>query len=119
MSSFVSSNFLFGWYAGMICTKCSPVQVIEDAIHDARAVCMREYATAPEVQVYGDPELTFAYVPSHIHHMIFELVKNSLKATNDKFEDSDQEPPPVKVIVADGDEDIAIKVKTPFHCRKG
>ncbi len=97
--------------AGMICTKCSPVQVINDAIADARGVCMREYATAPEVSVYGDPELTFAYVPSHLHHMIFELVKNSLKATNDKYEDSDEEPPLVKVIVAEGDEDIAVKVR--------
>ena len=94
----------------MICTKCSPVQVINDAIADARSVCMREYATSPEVSVYGDPNLTFAYVPSHLHHMIFELVKNSLKATNDKYEDSDEEPPPVKVIVAEGDEDIAVKV---------
>jgi len=95
----------------MICTKCSPVQVINDAIFDARSVCMREYATAPEVSVYGDPDLTFAYVPSHLHHMTFELVKNSLKATNDKYEDSDEEPPPVKVIVAEGNEDIAVKVR--------
>ena len=71
---------------------------------------MREYATAPEVTVYGDPDLTFAYVPSHLHHMVFELVKNSLRAVNDKFEDSDEEPPAVKLIVAEGDEDIAIKV---------
>ena len=94
----------------MICTKCSPVQVINDAVFDARSICMREYATAPEVSVYGDPDLTFAYVPSHLHHMIFELVKNSLKATNDKYEDSDHEAPHVKVIVAEGEEDIAVKV---------
>ena len=60
---------------GMICTKCSPVQVANDAILDARSVCMREYATAPEVSVYGDPRFTFAYVPSHLHHMTFELVR--------------------------------------------
>lgn len=59
----------------MICTKCSPVQVANDAIADARSVCMREYATAPEVSVYGDPRFTFAYVPSHLHHMTFELVR--------------------------------------------
>ena len=59
----------------MICTKCSPVQVANDAIADARSVCMREYATAPEVSVYGDPSFTFAYVPSHLHHMTFELVR--------------------------------------------
>ena len=35
--------------AGMICTRCSPLQVANDAIFDARSICMREYATAPEV----------------------------------------------------------------------
>lgn len=71
---------------------------------------MREYGFAPDVSVYGEESLTFAYVPSHLHHMIFELVKNSLKATNDKYEEADEEAPPVKVIVAEGDEDIAVKV---------
>ncbi len=31
---------------------------------------MREYGDAPEVSVYGDPRFTFAYVPSHLHHMV-------------------------------------------------
>ena len=35
---------------------------------------MREKAAAPEVTVYGDPKFSFAYVPSHLHHMTFELV---------------------------------------------
>ena len=60
---------------GLICTRCSPLQVANDAIYDARSICMREYATAPEVTVYGDPAFTFPYVPSHLHHMTFELVR--------------------------------------------
>ena len=51
-----------------------------DAIYDARSICMREYATAPEVTVYGDPAFTFPYVPSHLHHMTFELVRRALSA---------------------------------------
>lgn len=97
-------------HIGMICTRCSPRQVAEDAIHEARGICMREYAAAPDVTVYGDPKFSFAYVPSHLHHMTFELVKNSLRAVNDRFEDSDDVPPPVRVIVAEGDEDVTIKV---------
>jgi len=61
--------------AGMICTRCSPREVAEDAIHEARGICMREYAAAPEVTVYGDPKFTFPYVPAHLHHMTFELVR--------------------------------------------
>ena len=37
-------------------------------------------------------------------------MKNSLRAVNDRFEDSDDVPPPVRVIVAEGDEDVTIKV---------
>jgi hypothetical protein len=44
--------------------------VADDAIYDARSICMREYGDAPEVSVYGDPKFTFAYVPSHLHHMV-------------------------------------------------
>ena len=67
------------------------------------------------MQVYGDKDLKFPYVPSHLHHMIFELVKNSLRAVNDRFEDSDDEAPPVRVVVAQGGEDVAIKVPFTAH----
>ena len=96
--------------AGMIAAKCSPSQVVGDAVMDARSICMREYASAPEVNIYGDPGFTFPYVPSHLHHMTFELVKNSLRAVNDKFDDSDEEPPAIKVVIAEGEEDITVKV---------
>eukprot|EP00798_Chlamydomonas_sp_ICE-L_P023752 gene23752-9309_t len=76
-------------HIGLICTKCSPVQVT----------------------VYGDPKFTFPYVPSHLHHMVFELVKNSLRAVQDRFDDDmDNDPPPIRVVVAEGDEDVTIKV---------
>ena len=38
-----------------------------------------------QVDVIGNPNLVFAYVPSHLHHMIFELVKNSLRAVQDRY----------------------------------
>jgi hypothetical protein len=48
--------------------------VAQDAINDARSICLREYGTSPDVSIYGDPSFAFAYVPSHLHHMVFELV---------------------------------------------
>jgi hypothetical protein len=41
-------------------------------------------------------------------------VKNSLRAVNDRFEDADVEPPPVRVVVAEGDEDVTIKARPPL-----
>jgi pyruvate dehydrogenase kinase 2/3/4 len=83
-------------HIGLISTKCSPVQVAQDAINDARSICLREYGSAPDVSIYGDFGFTFAYVPSHLHHMVFELVKNSLRAVQDRFEDAEDEPPPIR-----------------------
>lgn len=96
-------------HIGLIDTKCSPGVICSHAIDDARTICMREKGDAPQVVVYGDPTFTFPYVPSHLHHMVFELVKNSLRAVYDKYEDSDHEPPPIRVVVAEGEEDITIK----------
>lgn len=97
-------------HIGLIDTMCSPGIVCADAIADARMICLREKGSAPEVGIYGDPGFTFPYVPSHLHHMVFELVKNSLRAVGDRWEDSTQEAPPIRVVIAEGEEDITIKV---------
>ena len=97
-------------YVGLICTKVSPVIVPQNAIDDVRSACMRTYGTSPDVHVYGDPNFTFAYVPTHLHHMVFELVKNSLRAVQERYNDSDHDCPPIRVVVTDGDEDVTIKI---------
>lgn len=50
------------------------------------------------------------YVPTHLHQMLFELIKNSLRAVQERFADSDEESPPIRIVVADGLEDVTIKV---------
>jgi hypothetical protein len=50
-------------------------------------------------------------VPTHLHQMLFELVKNSLRAVQERFQDDDREYPPIRVVVADGLEDVTVKVK--------
>ncbi|XP_057963144.1 pyruvate dehydrogenase (acetyl-transferring) kinase, mitochondrial isoform X1 [Malania oleifera] len=95
---------------GCIHTKMSPLDVARGASEDARAICLREYGSAPEVNIYGDPNFTFPYVPTHLHLMVFELVKNSLRAVQERFVNSDKVAPPIRIIVADGIEDVTIKV---------
>lgn len=48
-------------------------------------------------------------MPTHLHLMVFELVKNSLRAVEERFVDSDKVAPPIRIIVADGLEDVTIK----------
>ena len=42
--------------------------------------------------------------------MLFELVKNSLRAVQERYMNSDKDVPPVRIIVADGEVDVTIKV---------
>ncbi|XP_058083520.1 pyruvate dehydrogenase (acetyl-transferring) kinase, mitochondrial-like isoform X2 [Magnolia sinica] len=95
---------------GQIHCQMSPMQVALNASEDARTICMREYGSAPDVKIFGDPNFSFPYVPSHLHLMVFELVKNSLRAVQERFMDSDKHVPDVRIIVADGIEDVTIKI---------
>ncbi|KAE8733181.1 dehydrogenase kinase [Hibiscus syriacus] len=97
------------YVVGCIHTKMSPVEVARNASERARAICLREYGTAPDIVIYGDPSFTFPYVPTHLQLMVFELVKNSLRAVQERFMDSDKVAPPVPIIVAEGIEDVTIK----------
>lgn len=58
----------------------------------------------------------YRYVPTHLHLMVFELVKNSLRAVQERFMESDKVAPPVRIIVADGLEDVTIKVLFVLLC---
>ena len=38
-------------------------------------------------------------------------MKNSLRAVNDRYSDRDDLPPPIRLVVAEGGEDVTIKVR--------
>ncbi|CAK7891339.1 hypothetical protein CAAN1_01S04654 [[Candida] anglica] len=120
-------------YVGVICTDCNVGEIAEDAIETAKYICEEYYGLfdAPEIQLIAPGnDINFMYVPGHLIHMLFETLKNSLRATIEfhmpklkaemcaqdpdlKFEDIDINDltfPPIKVIISEGSEDIAIKI---------
>ncbi|PPR05768.1 hypothetical protein CVT24_006834, partial [Panaeolus cyanescens] len=100
-------------YVGIICTKANVHDIVQEAIENARFVCEEHYAMfkGPPVQLICPPNLTFAYVPGHLSHICFELLKNSLRAVVERFGvDNEDSFPPIKVIVVEGKEDITIKI---------
>merc|ERR1711939_256763 len=70
-------------YVGIICTKTNIHQIATEAIENATFVCEEHYGLfkAPPVQLVCPKHLTFPYIPSHLNHMLFEVLKNSLRAT--------------------------------------
>jgi len=97
-------------YVGLICEKCSPAEVANGAIEEARDLCRLHYSSAPKVGVLGSTGLTFTYLPSHLHHMIFELVKNSMRAVVEFHGLKGDALPMVRIIIAEGQEDVTLKV---------
>jgi pyruvate dehydrogenase kinase 2/3/4 len=99
-------------YVGIICTKTNVRELAEEAIENARFVCEDHYGLfdAPKVQLFCPPHLNFMYVPGHLSHMLFETLKNSLRAVVETHGAEKEEFPVTKVIVAEGKEDITIKI---------
>lgn len=100
-------------YVGIICLKTKIQEIAQEAIENARYICQDYYGLfrAPEVHLHCPDNLEFQYVPSHLHHMLFELLKNSLRAIVESYgPDEEDRFPPIKIAVAEGREDITIKV---------
>lgn len=99
-------------YVGVICTKTNVKDLAMEAIENARFVCEDHYGLfdAPKVQLVCRDDLDFMYVPGHLSHMLFETLKNSLRAVVDLHGQDRSEFPVTKVIVAEGKEDITIKI---------
>lgn len=100
-------------YVGIICTNTNVGAMAREAIENARFVCEEHYGLfkGPPVQLICPKNLMFMYIPSHLNHMIFELLKNSLRAVVERYGvENEDHYPPIKVIVVEGQEDITIKI---------
>ncbi|TMW56413.1 hypothetical protein Poli38472_006423 [Pythium oligandrum] len=99
-----------GW-VGCICETTSPAEIALAAVDTARHMCIRQYGDAPEVELHGHTDFTMPYIPSHLHHMLFEVIKNSMRAVVE-FHGVDNDMPPIKIVIADGEdnEDVSIKI---------
>jgi pyruvate dehydrogenase kinase 2/3/4 len=97
-----------GW-TGIVCSRTCPAGIAEEAGAKASEMCRMGFGVAPPLEVLGNRSLQFTYIPSHLHHMLLELLKNSMRATA-MFHHDEKRLPPVRVVIADGEEDISIKI---------
>ena len=87
--------------------------IVLEAIENARFVCEQHYAMSkgPPIHLICPKDLTFPYVPGHLSHICFELLKNSLRAVVERYgTEHEDRIPPIKVVVVEGTEDITIKI---------
>jgi len=100
-------------YVGIICKNANVHDIVHEAIENARFVCEEHYGMfkGPPVQLICSSSLSFAYVPGHLSHICFELIKNSLRAVVERYGYENEDAlPAIKVIVSEGREDITVKI---------
>ena len=67
-------------YVGIVDTRCSPHRVISAAADDARSICELTLGEAPDVKILGSADsFEFAYVPSYMRHVCFEVCKKHVE----------------------------------------
>ena len=98
-------------YVGMIHLKTSPACIVRTAAVDATIMCRRQYQKAPKVDITGRLDLSFPYIPTYLHYVLLELLKNAMRATAEKHR-NELTLPPLTVVIADGkdNEDVVIKI---------
>eukprot|EP00126_Sphaerothecum_destruens_P005381 Sdes_comp18731_c0_seq1m9073 len=103
-----------GW-VGVIDKYCQPAMIVADAAINAKFLCDQCYMTSPDFEVLtpnasSGSTIQFPYIPSHLYHICFELLKNSMRAVTESHQDSDKPMPKVRIVVVEGEEDLTIKI---------
>lgn len=98
-------------HVGLICQSTSPSEIVQQAARDAAGMCTRQYGRTPPIRFEGNLDLTLAYIPTYLHYIALELLKNALRATAEAHQEA-ASLPPVTVVIADGydNEDVVIKI---------
>ncbi|KAJ2838664.1 [Pyruvate dehydrogenase (acetyl-transferring)] kinase isozyme 2 [Coemansia erecta] len=89
-----------------------PLDIATRAAHDASLICERHYGfPAPVVKIIAPKSgVTTTYVPHHLYSMLFQLVKNALRATVEHHKNRRSAFPVIKLVMSSGDEDVSFKV---------
>jgi len=106
---------------GTIDQKCNILEVAYDAYDAASHLCDGEYFNHPKLSATAldttdsnldtQGDVTVTYVPAHLHHIFFEIFKNSMRATCEFSEKMDLlELPRITCSIFKTKEDITIKI---------
>ncbi len=99
-------------YIGLIDQHTSPYGILKKAAMDSSYMCENMFGSFPEVVISGKLDLTFPYIPTQLHYILLELLKNAMRATVEYHGNDPRIWPPIEVVIADGhsNEDIVIKI---------
>ncbi|KAK3106400.1 hypothetical protein FSP39_019222 [Pinctada imbricata] len=104
-----------GDHIGIIDPSCDVGQIVDIAYNNAKQLCEQQYLISPNMDLIlcnnsnENQSIQMVCVPTHLEYMVFELIKNAMRAVVE-FHSKETEVPNIKVIISKGKEDITIKI---------
>jgi hypothetical protein len=101
--------------AESVAAYCEIKDIIAEALGEARLLAERHFHSAPDIQVIveGD-DVRVLCIPSHVHHILLEILKNAIKATIDHNRAHSLVTatilPPVRIKIVKGFHEVSICV---------
>lgn len=74
-------------------------------------VCTETFGRAPEVMVSSGSSSQMAsmpYIPTHLDYMLFELLKNAMRAVVDSHQH--KQLPPIHVVICKSDSSVTLRM---------
>jgi len=112
----ISIRTLMGQYISLektgsgIIKKCNPKHIITDAISNISSMTMDYISEFPNINIHSEKEIEFTYIPSHIYYIVFEILKNSVRATVEKANKNESDMNDINIYISEGKTDLIIKI---------
>ncbi|KAI8077875.1 branched-chain alpha-ketoacid dehydrogenase [Halteromyces radiatus] len=86
-----------GDQVGVFNTECSAKAIFQQA----QLLVQQQYPSLPDIHMQGDKDITFAYIPDQLEHILYELLHNAVKYTIQQHSH-----PPIRVTMSSNDTDV-------------
>jgi len=86
--------------------------IVQNNYDIAKQLCERDYMDSPKLVLSNPRNVKSSYVPSHLNYIFFEIIKNAMKATMERYEKDEDVTsiPNINVGIYEGENDVTVKI---------
>jgi hypothetical protein len=99
-------------FVGEVFLKCNPKDVVERCGKLAQDLLRQSSGSdkVPEIKVQGHLTATFPYILGHLEYIIGELLRNSMQAVMERYQDSSSELPKIEVLICEAPQHVIFRI---------
>lgn len=107
-------------FVGEVLTKCNAKDVVDRCGKTVQEIMRRAYGpgvSLPSIKIAGHLDATFPYILSHLEYIIGELLRNSIQAVAERYQESSAtpavdtpSPPPIEITICESSQHVIIRV---------